>query len=111
MAVSQGADPMFTRSFTVPAATLAVAALMALTSYPRAAQAADVSQDKMPASYGSMMKMDPMDVMHMMDGGKKGYVSREDFMKFHEAMFVKMDKNKDGKLTEDEFVARTHAAP
>jgi hypothetical protein len=57
------------------------------------------------------MKMKPMDVMHVMDPDNKGYVTKEDYMKFHEMMFQKMDKNRDNKLDEDEFVKSTHTGP
>ncbi len=98
---------MFTIRVTFPRATLAVglvAAVIGLTSYPRSAASANTSQD-MPMSYGAMMKMEPVAVFHTMDRDKKGYVTRDGFMKFHQSMFDKMDKNKDGKLTEDEFLA------
>jgi hypothetical protein len=72
------------------------------------ARAADVGpQDKVPASYGAMMSMKAMDVMHMMDAGNEGQVSRESFMKFHEALFEKMDRNKDGRLSQQEWLERT----
>jgi hypothetical protein len=93
---------------TVRAAAMALAfaaaALGASFSFLQSARAAaDVAQDKVPPSYGAMMKMKPMDVMHMMDTEKQGYVTREQFMKFHEAMFEKMDKNKDGQVSAKEW--------
>jgi len=99
-----------TSSFT--RAALAAALIAVLATIPDA-QAADTSQDMMPASYGSLMKMKPKSVMHMMDPDKKGYVTKSDYMKFHEQMFEKMDKNHDDKLTEEEFIGagRTHAGP
>lgn len=36
--------------------------------------------------------------MAMMDGNKDGKVSKEEFLKAHEAMFDKLDTNKDGML-------------
>jgi hypothetical protein len=83
------------------AATGLMAALVA--SLALTAQAGDTGQDKVPGNYGAMMKMKPMDVMHMMDPGKQGYVTRDQYMKFHEAMFDKMDKDKDGQVTEKEW--------
>ena len=97
-----------TMSFT--RAALAAALVAVLATIPNA-HAADTSQDMMPAGYGSLMKMKPVQVMHMMDPDKKGYVTKSDFMKFHERMFEKMDKNHDDKLSEAEFVERTHAGP
>jgi hypothetical protein len=101
---------MFTKSTIARRAALTLAVLGAAALAP-SALAADTATDKMPGSYSALMKMKPMAIMHMMDVGKKGYVTKEEFMKFHEAMFDKMDKNKDGKLSEDEFVARTHTGP
>jgi hypothetical protein len=90
----------FKGSLTRAVLAVTATAIMAVGS---AARAGDVSFDKVPANYVAMMKMKPMDVMHLMDPDKKGYVTKEDFMKFHEMMFEKMDKNHDGKLTESEF--------
>jgi hypothetical protein len=90
----------FTGSLTRAALGATVAAILAVGP---AARASDVSFDKVPVSYAAMMKMKPMDVMHLMDPDKKGYVTKDDFMKFHEMMFEKMDKNHDGKLDASEF--------
>ena len=97
-----------TMSFTRAALAAALVALLATTPN---AYAADTSQDMMPTGYSSLMKMKPMEVMHMMDPDKKGFVTKSDFMKFHERMFEKMDKNHDDKLSEAEFVERTHTGP
>ena len=97
-----------TISFTRAALASALVAVMAIIPN---AHAADTSQDMMPAGYNSLMKMKPMEVMHLMDPDKKGYVTKSDFMKFHERMFEKMDKNHDDKLSEAEFVERTHTGP
>lgn len=79
-----------------------MAALVASLAFT--ARASDVTpEDMMPASYDAMMKMKPMDVMNMMDRDKKGYVTKDEFMKFHEAMFDKMDKDKDGKVSRQEW--------
>ena len=97
---------------TLPFTRLALAAaLVAVMATIPNAHAADTSQDMMPAGYASLMKMKPMEVMHLMDKDKKGYVTKSEFMKFHEQMFEKMDKNHDDKLSEAEFVERTHAGP
>lgn len=93
------------------ALSLSAAALVAAVGLPRPALAADASQDKMPASYAALMKMKPMDVMHMMDTEKKGFVTKEQFMKFHESMFDKMDKDKDGQLSREEWLGKIHSSP
>jgi len=108
------------RSFasTMPFTRFALAAaFIAFTvAYPNA-YASDVSYDQMPPTYGALMKMKPADVMRMMDPDKKGYVTKSDFVKFHEKMaekmFDRMDKNHDAKLTEDEliFEQSTHTGP
>jgi hypothetical protein len=88
------------------------AALVAtiVAAFPNA-RAGDVSFDKVPPNYTMLMKMKPMDVMHAMDPDKKGYVTKEDYMKFHEMMFQKMDKNHDNRLDEDEFLQGTRREP
>lgn len=59
-----------------------------------------------PAEYIDYLKMKPMQAMHMMDKGNKGFVTREAFMKFHEEMFDRMDKDHDGKLSPEEWLGR-----
>ncbi len=85
--------------------TAAAAALLASTALAPVARAGDASldRDNVPGSYTAYLKMKPMSVMHMMDMDKKGFVTKDDFMKFHEIMFQKMDKNADGKLDRAEW--------
>lgn len=59
-----------------------------------------------PESWMALTKMDPMDVMHMIDTKKSGKVSKAEFMKFQEGFFAKMDKNKDGFLTVEEWMGK-----
>jgi len=93
---------------------LAAAALVVMTTIPNA-HASDVSYDQMPPSYYALMKMKPAEVMHVMDPDKKGYVSKEDFMKFHqkmaENMFDKMDKNHNGRLEQSELSYPSYPLP
>src|SRR5690242_10901202 len=95
------------RSATRRAVTaLAVAASLGATALPRAAHAAGAAgaeQQDFPKSYVALMHMKPMDVMHKIDVDKKGYVTKEEFMKFHEKMFDMMDRDHDGKVTEQEW--------
>ena len=93
------------------ALSLAMAAVVfALLSFARTAHAGEFAKD-FPKSYSDFVKMKPMAVMHMMDTDKKGFVTKEQFMKFHEDMFDKMDKNKDGKLSREEWLGQIHSAP
>jgi len=93
-----------------PARLAAAAGLaIALLAAP-AARAGDASME-VPKSYRAMMRMKPMEVMHMMDAGKTGSVSKADYMAFHEAMFAKMDRNKDGKLSKAEWLDRSEDKP
>ncbi len=84
------------------AAFIALAALVTAGLVP-SALASDVSQDRLPSTFAGLQKTKPMDVMHMMDTGKKGYVTKEEFMKFQEALFEKIDRDGDLKLTAPEF--------
>ena len=92
------------------ALTLAGASAV-LIAYPRAAPAAEDSLDStdFPKSYRDFMKMKAMDVMHRMDEGKKGYVTKEEYMKFHEALFDRMDRNHDGKVDDKEWMMAARA--
>lgn len=47
-----------------------------------------------------------MKMMKMMDADANHKVTREEFMKHQEAMFDKMDKNRDGTIDEEEWKAR-----
>jgi Ca2+-binding EF-hand superfamily protein len=62
------------------------------------------SSDKMPSSGAAMMKMDPAKVFNMMDPDKKGYVTKEEFMKFQEKLFGTWDKDKNERLSQAEFL-------
>jgi Ca2+-binding EF-hand superfamily protein len=50
-----------------------------------------------------LMRMDPMEVMHMIDKGTKGYVTREEFLKFQEQFFNRMDRDHNGRISEVEW--------
>jgi hypothetical protein len=103
---------MLANGFTSRTAGLfrAGALVFALAGLPLVAGAADTASE-VPRSYTELMKMKPMEVMHMMDVGKKGYVSRDEFMKFHGAMFDKMDRDRDGRLTQEEWITRLQTQP
>ena len=99
--------PVFRTALALGLAVLGVASL------PLTAQAADPPQVKMPATHGDMCKMmqsNPMGLMKMMDADKNGSVSKSEYMKFHEEMFDKMDKNKDGEIQHQEWVDSIHTS-
>ena len=98
------------RTMSLARTAFAAAVVAVMTAVPNA-HASDVSFDKVPPNYTMLMKMTPMDLMHAMDPDNKGYVTKEDFMKFHEMMFEKMDKNHDNRLDEDEFLQGTRREP
>jgi len=86
---------------------LSAAALVSSLVFIPAAQAAtEMPTGGPPAQYIDFLKMKPMKAMHMMDVDHKGSVTKEQFMKFHEQMFDKMDKDHDGKLTPQEWLGR-----
>lgn len=62
--------------------------------------------DGYPGNYEYFLSQKPMELMHMMDKGNKGYVTKEEYMKFHEEMWKRMDKDKDGKLSAAEWLGR-----
>jgi Ca2+-binding EF-hand superfamily protein len=83
----------------------AVAALPLCPLTVSAAEPAKQDQHtyKMPSSMGQLMKMDPVQCFKMMDRDQKGYVTKEDFMKFQEELWKRMDKQQAGKVTVPEF--------
>lgn len=46
-----------------------------------------------------------MDMMKKMDVNKDGMVSKDEYMKFYEAKFDSMDKNKDKMVTQEEWLS------
>lgn len=62
--------------------------------------------DGYPGNYEYFLSQKPMAAMHMIDKTNKGFVTKEEFMKFHEEMFKRMDKNKDGKISAEEWLGR-----
>jgi hypothetical protein len=85
--------------------SLATAALLFAVVAPVAHAAAPTSSDE-ARSYNQLARMKPMEVMHMIDTDKKGYVTREEFMKFQEQFFDRMDQNHDGKVDAKEWMGK-----
>jgi hypothetical protein len=90
------------------AALLAVSTL-AVAGPPLAARAAaggpaqQKHTAKMPQNMAELMRMDPEHCMKMMDQKNKGYVTKEEFMKFQEQLWTNMDKNRDTQVDSTEF--------
>jgi len=85
--------------------SLATAALLFAVVAPVARAAVPTSSDE-ARSYDQLARMKPMEVMHMIDTDKKGYVTREEFMKFQEQFFDRMDQNHDGKVDPKEWMGK-----
>jgi hypothetical protein len=81
----------------------AVLGAAVIACFAWSASAAEVRKEKMPSNYAALQKMKPLEVMHMIDTDKDGFVTREEFMKFQEAVFEKIDKNKDRRLEKADF--------
>jgi EF hand len=86
--------------------TLAVAALLVGMAVAPAARAAGPSSTDEVRSWSALQKMKAMAVMHMVDADKKGYVTKEEFMKFQEQFFDRMDRDHDGKVTAQEWMGK-----
>ena len=90
--------------------SLALAAvLLGLTAAPALGAGIPTTSDE-ARSWAAVQRMKAMDVMHMIDIDKKGYVTREEFMKFQEQLFDRMDRNHDGKVDAKEWMGKTEAA-
>jgi len=83
----------------LPLGSIVAAALMVVPATVSA-----IPPEDRPASYAALVKMKPMEAMHAMDEGNKGYVTKEEFMKFMEALYDKMDRNHDGKVSKEEWL-------
>jgi Ca2+-binding EF-hand superfamily protein len=101
----------FTTRTTFRATLLAIAIGAGSVGPAAAAEPPAGAFPYLPKTYGEFMKMKPADSMKMMDPTNKGYVTREEFMKFQGMMFDKMDTNKDGQLSHDEWVKGIHSGP
>jgi len=86
---------------------LAAAALLVAIAATPAARAATPTTTDEARSWAQLAKMKPMEVMHMIDTDNKGYVSREEFLKFQEQLFDKMDKDHDGNVTASEWMGKS----
>jgi hypothetical protein len=98
---------MFTRKIGRAVAGAALVASVAFAPAVRAAEgetkSSAPSAQKMPSTPYRMYKTDPMQMYKMMDADNKGYVTKEEFMKFQEQLFDKWDKAKQGRLTAPQF--------
>lgn len=77
-------------------------ALSAAAFRPSPARAADTA--KSPTNFQEFFRLQAMPAMHMMDADDKGYVTKEEFMKFMEDLFNRMDKDHSGKVTVEEWL-------
>jgi hypothetical protein len=89
-------------SKTVRVAFASLVAL-AMASHATPSSASDAREPNVPATHTALQKMKPVDVMHAIDTDGNGYVTREEFMKFQEELFRKIDRNGDRRLGEPEF--------
>ena len=85
---------------------LAAAAVLVALAFAPATRAETPTTTDQIRSYAALIKMKPMEVMHMCDGDKKGYVTREEFTKFHQEIFQKIDRDHDGKLSAAEWMGK-----
>src|SRR3972149_5086091 len=102
------------RSTRAAVFAMASAAMIASISVPFVAQAAEPTHDKMmqtPKSYAEFMKMDPVECMKMIDHDNKGYVTKEEYMRFHEAFFKNMAKKNADRVTREEWLGRHGDSP
>ncbi len=61
-----------------------------------------------PENWRALISMDAMEIMHMIDTGKTGKLTKDQFMKFQSNLFDRMDKNKDGYVTVQEWLGQAY---
>jgi hypothetical protein len=83
------------------------AALLLAVGAPLLARATDASTTDQARAWAALQRMKPMDVMHMVDADKKGYVTKEDFMKFQAEFYARMDQNHDGQVDAQEWMGKS----
>jgi hypothetical protein len=83
-------------------ALLTACIALAVTFAPSLAWAADAA--KSPNNFEEFFKMHAMPAMHMMDKDNKGYVTKDEFMKFMDELFDRMDKDHSGKVNVEEWL-------
>jgi hypothetical protein len=86
-------------------AILGAVAIVSFASAPPAG-ASHVPEDEVPSTYSDLQRMKSVDVMHMIDSDKNGYVTREEFLEFQDALFERIDKDGDRRLAAVEFTDR-----
>jgi hypothetical protein len=87
----------------VSALALAGALLFISVALAAPARASEASYDKMKMTFGQFAKMDPAKGMKMMDANNKGYVTKEEFMKFQEALWNNIPKQSPDRVTMEEW--------
>lgn len=81
----------------------AATAILTISLAPATSFAADDTAKKDMPSYPALMKKAPTEVMAMMDTDKGGYVTREEFIRFYEALFDRLDRDKNSQIGATEF--------
>jgi len=87
--------------------SMAVAALLLAGAAPLAGRAGQATSTDQARAWAALSRMKPMEVMHMIDADKKGYVSREEFIKFQQEFFDRMDQDHDGKVDAQEWMGKS----
>jgi len=86
---------------------LAAAALLAGLALAPAARADTPKSTDEARSWAQLQTMEPMAVMHMCDREGKGFVTRAEFLAFTEKLFDRMDQDRDGKASPQEWMSGT----
>lgn len=69
---------------------------------------ANPSHRMTPSAVG---KMSPAQQMKMMDKDNKGYVTKEEFMRFQEQLWNNVSKSSSDRITEQEWLNQIHSGP
>jgi len=72
-----------------------------LALVPAQTVATEQTNTDLPRSIGEVMKMKPLQVMHMVDTDKTGVVTKQQYMKFFEDLWDRMDPGHKGTVSKD----------
>jgi hypothetical protein len=97
-----------------PSLVLAGAVAWAAIAPATAAAAEEPTEAEYPnvkMTPAQVQKMTPAQTIKMMDPDNKGYVTKEEFLKFQEQLWKNIQKSDPNKVTDQEWLHQIHTGP